>query len=61
VSVGAGVWFLSQGKAQLLPWASAGICVAMLLWWVFTVTAEWVKVPAMNYAHHLLAATEKLR
>lgn len=60
VSAGAGVWFVAQGKAQLLPWASVCICVAMLLWWVFTVTSTWVKVPAMNYAQHLFAAAERL-
>jgi hypothetical protein len=60
VSVGAGFWFLVHGKAQLLPWASAATCVAMLLWWIFTVTASWVKLPAMNYAQHLFAAAEKL-
>jgi|GEM_PF-6053600 len=60
VSVGAGFWFIAQEKAQLLPWASAAACVAMFLWWIFTVTASWVKVPAMNYAQHLFAATEKL-
>lgn len=59
VSIGAGIWFAVKGKPQLLPWASAAICAALFLWWVFTVTAEWVKIPAMNYAHHLFAATEK--
>lgn len=60
VSSGAGVWFVTRGEAQLLPWASTCICLAMLLWWIFTVTAPWVRVPAMNYAYHLFAATEKL-
>ena len=59
-SIGAGVYFITQGKAQLLPWACTGTCLAMLLWWFLTVTAAWVKVPAWNYACHLFAAAENV-
>lgn len=56
----AGVFFILNGTPQLLPWAGALVCIAMLLWWIFTVTKAWVKVPATNYANHLFAALEKL-
>lgn len=59
-SVSAGLWSLKEGKVEYLPWACAIVCAALLLWWIFTVTSEWVKVPAMNYAQHLFESTEKL-
>ena len=59
-SAGAGWWSLKAGKLEYLPWGCALICGGLLLWWIFTVTSQWVKVPAMNYAHHLLEATEKI-
>jgi hypothetical protein len=59
-SLAAGAFFILHGQGQLLPGACACICLAMLLWWIFTVTASWVKVPAMNYAQHLFGAAEKL-
>ena len=59
-SAGAGWWSLKAGKFEYLPWGCALICFGLLLWWIFTVTANWVRVPAMNYAQHLLEATEKI-
>ena len=61
-SLGAGWWFSKVGHMDLdyLPWGCAVVCASLLLWWVFTVNSEWVKVPGMNYAHHLFETTEKL-
>lgn len=60
LSSGAGWWFLKTAKGDLLPWGCAVVCAALALWWFFTVTSEWVKVPAMNYAQHLFESCEKL-
>ena len=60
LSSGAGWWYLRTGNGDLLPWGCAVVCAALSLWWFFTVTSEWVKVPAMNYAQHLFESCEKL-
>ena len=60
LSIGAGVWLLKTGKGDLLPWGCAVVCGALALWWFFTVTTDWVKVPAVNYAQHLFESCEKL-
>jgi len=57
-SAGAGYWCLRAGAISYSAWACVGICSALLLWWVFAVSSDWVSVPAMNYAHHLFEATE---
>lgn len=60
VSLGAIGWVLKQGKMDYLPWGCAVVCAALLQWWIFTVNSEWVRVPAMNFALHLLDSTEKV-
>jgi hypothetical protein len=50
---------LGLSVTDLLPWICATICLFQLLWWIFIVRADWVKVPAMNYAQHLLESAEK--
>ena len=60
VSLGAGLWSLKRGNSDYLPWGCSAACCGLLLWWCFTITAQWVKIPAMNYAQHLLEGMEKL-
>jgi hypothetical protein len=59
-SAAAGYWSLRLGKIDYLPWGCSAASGALLLWWLFTVTRSWVKVPAMNYAQHLFEGLEKL-
>jgi hypothetical protein len=56
----AGFWALKAGKVDYSPWGSAVVCGALLLWWVFTITSDWVKVPAINYAQHLFDSAGKV-
>src|SRR5271165_1511341 len=59
-SIGAGYWSLKMGKLDYLPLGCAAVCGGLLLLSIYVVTAEWVKVPALNYAQHLLESTEKI-
>lgn len=59
-SIGAGAWHMKSGDGDMLPWACAVVCASLAMWWFFTVTSEWVKVPATNYAQHLFECCEKL-
>lgn len=44
----------------LAPWACSAICAAFILWWLFVVKAEWVRIPAFAYAERLLESIENL-
>jgi hypothetical protein len=56
----AAYWSLRAEKLAYLPFVCSVICIGLLICWIFTVNSAWVKVPGMNYAHHLLQATEML-
>ena len=49
-----------DGRLEGLSIPCAAVCLALLLWWRFTLIPSWVRVPAENYAQHLFAALEKL-
>lgn len=60
VSILAGIWFIHSGNNQVAPWVCAGAILLLLLWWIFTIRSDWVKVPAFAYAERLLESTENL-
>ncbi len=60
VNLAACYWSLASGKVDFLPIGCAFVDCGLLLWWCFICNGKWVKVPAMNYAQHLLECTEKL-
>jgi hypothetical protein len=60
LSIGAGFWPSKHGDTDYLPWGCSVACCGLLLWWFFTITDQWVKIPATNYAQHLLEGMEKL-
>jgi hypothetical protein len=49
---------LKMAKPDYLPLGCTAICGGLLFLLIFMVTAEWVKVPAMNCAQHLLESAE---
>ena len=59
-SVAAGWCARAAIPVDYLPWGSAVACLALLLWWIFTVRASWVRIPADNFAQHLFESCEKL-
>lgn len=60
VSCSAGIWLVKSGTPKAAPWVCAVGGIALLAWWITSVTASWVKVPAFAYAERLLESTEKL-
>ena len=56
----AGVWTAHLGDPKLYPWVCLAAEVLFLVWWIFTIKADWVKVPAFAYAERLLESTENL-
>ena len=59
-SSAAGVWTVRIGDPKIYPWVCLAAEVLFLVWWVFTIKASWVKVPAFAYAERLLESTENL-
>ena len=54
-------WFFLAGKEEWLVAAMcAAVCVALLVLWVLRFTADWVRIPAEEYARQLLAACDSL-
>ena len=56
----AGLWNLLNVTPKTYPWVCLGAEVMLLVWWLVTITANWVKVPAFAYAERLLESTENL-
>lgn len=58
--MGAAGWKYFEGANDYVPWAGMVICVGLGAWFYSTVTAQWVRVPAMTYSQHLMEGMEKL-
>jgi len=56
----AGLWTVHNGTPKIYPWVCLAVEVLFLVWWLVTITANWVKVPAFAYAERLLESTENL-
>jgi hypothetical protein len=54
----AGVWFIHSGKDSVAPWVCCGIDALLLFWWLFTIRADWVRIPAFAYATRLFESVE---
>lgn len=61
VSLSAALSSHRAGHLEALSMGCSGVCFALLLWWIFTVKAAWVRVPAENYARHLFASLETVQ
>lgn len=48
------------GDPKIYPWVCLAAEVLFLVWWVFTIKASWVKVPAFAYAERLLESIENI-
>ena len=59
-SFAAGCWAVHIGDSKIYPWVCLAAEALFLFWWVFTIKASWVKVPAFAYAERLLESTENL-
>jgi hypothetical protein len=59
-SSGSALWSWKSTFDNYPSLGCVAVNVALLLWWLFTVNSNWVKVPAMNYAQHLFEGLEKL-
>lgn len=59
-SCAAGIWSVHAGDPKIYPWVCAAVDITFLFWWLFTIKASWVKVPAFAYADRLLESTENL-
>jgi len=60
VSCAAGVWDVHSGAPRIAPWVCTAADALFLYWWVFTIKADWVRVPAFAYAERLFETTETL-
>lgn len=58
--IAAGLWNTRIGDNKIYPWVCLAANLMLLFWWIFTINAAWVKVPAFAYAERLLEATENL-
>lgn len=56
----AGLWNLHVGEQKIYPWVCLAAEILFLAWWVTTIKADWIKVPAFSYAERLLESTENL-
>jgi hypothetical protein len=54
----AGVWYVHTGRSNIAPWVCAGVDALLLFWWIFTINANWVKIPAFAYAERLFESVE---
>jgi len=45
---------------QSYPWACLAVEILFLIWWLWGINANWVKVPAFAYAERLLESMENL-
>ena len=54
----AGAWFIQIGDPQIRPWVCGATGLLFLIWWIFTIKPEWVKIPAFAYAERLFESTE---
>jgi hypothetical protein len=59
-SCGAIFWTLHLGNRNIYPWVCLAAELLFLGWWIFTIKASWVKIPAFAYAERLLESTENL-
>jgi hypothetical protein len=59
-SSAAGFWALHIGGPKIYPWVCLAAEALLLVWWIFTIRASWVKIPAFAYAERLLESTENL-
>jgi hypothetical protein len=59
-SCAAGCWTVHVGEQKMYPWVCLAAEALFLVWWIFTIKASWVKVPAFAYAERLLESTENL-
>jgi hypothetical protein len=57
-SCAASFWTVHIGDPKIYPWVCLAAEALFLVWWVFTIKASWVKVPAFAYAERLLESTE---
>lgn len=57
-SCAAAVWYIHSGTPKIAPWVCTAADALFLYWWVFTITPDWVKVPAFAYAERLFETTE---
>ena len=60
VCLAAGLWNLHVGVSKLYPWVCLATEILFLVWWLSTIKADWVKVPAFAYADRLLESIENL-
>ncbi len=59
-SISAGVWFVHMSDPKIAPWVCVASNVMFLIWWIFVIKPEWVKIPAFAYAERLFESTENL-
>jgi hypothetical protein len=59
-SCAAGFWSVHMDDLKIYPWICLAAEILFLGWWIFTIKATWVKIPAFAYAERLLESTENL-
>ncbi|MDR0534652.1 MAG: hypothetical protein LBH01_11945 [Verrucomicrobiales bacterium] len=57
-SVSAAIWFIHMDNPSIAPWVCSTVNLLFLLWWIFVIKSDWVKVPAFAYAERLFESTE---
>lgn len=52
--------FFTISPRDYMPWGCAVVCAFLFFWWWRAINPNWVRIPAFNYAQHLLEATENV-